>query len=131
MAPELYKSTNFKPDVELAWCSEPCLDNAALFLVRDGWLTDDDLSSLSKLDLHYEALVTTVLAFAKVDFPPLQEECPEYSTQKEISPEQVVKLTACVIYFGFDFGLVVQYINDEHILKNTGTQPGSSGIFIH
>ena len=116
-AAELYKSTNLKPDVELAWCSTACFDNTALFLVRDEWLTRDDLSNLSKVDPHYEALVISIPALANVDFSSLKHERLDYSSQKEISSERVMKLTACAIHFGFNFGLVVRYINDKITAK--------------
>ena len=107
-----------KPDAKLGWGSEPCFDNAALFLVSDGWLNDEDMLSLSLLDPHYKALVTTVPALSMVDFSSLWYERLDYSTQKEISPERVKKLTACLIHFAFDFGLVVCYINDEHTAEH-------------
>ena len=81
-------------------------------------LTDDDQFSLSKIDPHYEALVITVPALAKMDFSSLRDERLDYSTQKEISPERVMKLTACAIYFAFDFCLVFRYNNDEHTTKH-------------
>ena len=117
-AADLFKSTNLKPDVTLGGGSEPCFDDVAFFLVRDGWLNDEDMHSLSQLEPHYEALVTTVPALAKVDFSSLRDDRLDYSTQKEISPERVAKLMACAIHFTFDFGLVVRYINDEHTAKH-------------
>ena len=80
MAPNLYKSTNFKPDTELGWGSEACFNNAALSLVRDGWLSDDDLLNLSMIDPHYESLATAVLALTKVDFLSLWDERLSYAT---------------------------------------------------
>ena len=77
-----------------------------------------DLYSLSKLDLHYEALVTTFPALAKVDFSSLRGKRLDYLTQEEVSLERVTKLTACAIHFSFDFGLVIRYINDEHTAKH-------------
>ena len=51
-------------------------------------------------------------------FLSLWDERLDYSTQEEISPEQVMKLIACAIYFAFSFGLVVWYINDKHTAKH-------------
>ena len=117
-AAELYKSTNLKPDVDLAWSSTACFDNSALFLVRDGWLDKYDLRSLAQVDPHYEALVTSVPALTNIDFSTLRNERLDYSTQKVINPERVIKLTACAVHFGLDFGLVVRYINDETTAKH-------------
>ena len=111
-AAKLYKSAPMPPSTEKSWSSEACFDNAAFFLVRDGWLGEHDLASLAKLDPEYEAMVESVPILKRVDFSSLTEERLGFADQTEISHERVIQLTACAVHYGLDFGRVVRYLNN-------------------
>lgn len=113
-AAKLYKSAPMPPSTEKSWSSEACFDNAAFFLVRDGWLGEHDLASLAKLDPEYEAMVESVPILKRVDFSSLTEERLGFADQTEISHERVIQLTACAVHYGLDFGRVVRYLNNEY-----------------
>jgi hypothetical protein len=111
---ELVKRCKMEVDEEKAFAVEAHFDHAALFLVRDGWLDDEDLSNLSKVDPHYEAMVTVVPMLKHVDFSPLADPRYDYTKQKDIHVDRVIMNTACAVYYGLEFGFVVRFLGHEY-----------------
>ena len=114
-AAQLYKSSPLPPKAGLSWSAEPCFDNAAFFLVRDGWLEEEDLFKLAKVDAEYESMSRLVPTLKEVDFSSLAHPRLEYADQHEIDHERVIKLTACAVHYGLDFGLVVRFLGHEYV----------------
>ena len=114
-AAQLYISSPLPPKAGLSWSAEPCFDNAAFFLVRDGWLEEEDLLTLAKVDAEYESMTRLVPTLKEVDFSSLAQPRLEYADQHEIDHERVIKLTACAVHYGLDFGLVVRFLGHEYV----------------
>lgn len=97
-----------------SFTTEPSFDNAAFFLIRDGWLSDEDCAIVAQLDPEFEALAKSVPLLKKVDFTPVLEPIPNYAEVSEIHADRVVQLSALAVHFGLDFGLVVRCLGNEY-----------------
>ena len=67
-------------------CSQACFDNATIFLVRDGWLTQEELSVVSQLDPEFDVMVKTVPHLLKINFSSLLDPCLDYEDQEKMTP---------------------------------------------
>lgn len=113
-AAELYRSSNLPPSKDQGFCTGACFDNAAFFLVRDGWLSKEEQDILSQVDPHYKAMVKAVPILNSIDFSSLKQPRLDYASQKEIDPERVIQLSACAVHYGLDFGRVIRYLGNEY-----------------
>ena len=103
------------PSSDHGWCVQASLDNAALFLVRDNWIDQEDQRALAQVDPHYHELVTQVPRLRDIDFSALAKPRLGYEDQQEIDHSRVLMLSACAIHYGLDFGLVVRFCNHEYV----------------
>jgi hypothetical protein len=97
-----------------SFTTEPSFDNAAFFLVRDGWLTEEESAVVAQLDPEFEALSKSVPLLMKVDCSPVLEPIPDYADVTEIHADRVVMLSALAVQLGLDFGLVVRCLAHEY-----------------
>ena len=87
----------------------------AFFLVRDGWLSNTDASTLSLVEKDYNEMITMVPILIDMDFNILDELHHNYAVKHEIDHQCAMALIACVVHYGLNFGLVVCYIRHEYV----------------
>jgi len=110
----LYSKSKLKQDASLSGTCEPVFEYAAFFLVRDGWLDDDETETMKQLNPYYEAMTTTVPLLKQVNFSDLAEPRLDYEDQEEIDHQRAIKLTACAVHYGLDLGRVVRFLGHEY-----------------
>ena len=106
--------TNIKQSKRLKYTVEPQFHNAAFFLVREGFLEQQEMRTLRAVSSHFRDMVDQVPKLMQVDFSPLLQPRVDYSTQNEISMERVEMMSACLVYYGLNYGLVVRYLGGEY-----------------
>lgn len=108
---DLYRS---RPQLlATSYRAEAIFSYALVFLVRDEWCNDEDLSALSAVHPDYDALIRCVPEMQVLDFSSLREPLADYESHTTVSKGRVRLFAACAIYYGLDFGLVVRYLDGE------------------
>ena len=92
-----------RPNKEQVFYTEACFDNASFFLVRNGWLTKEELHVVLQLDLEYEVILNTILLQEKNNSSSLSEPHLEYEDQEETNLRSVLMHSSCLVHYGLDF----------------------------
>ena len=110
---------------------EATLGQVLVVLVAEAWLEPaafaDDMQgvaedrrcidarvAMSRVSPEYEAIIDNVPKLLMVDFSSLLDEDLEYASRVDIEKPMVWKMTACLVYYKMDYGLVVRYLSGEY-----------------
>ena len=97
-----------------SFTTEPSFENAAFFLVRDGWLDEQDTAVVAQLDPEFKALVESIPLLKHIDPSPVLLPIPDYANVSEIHRARVVQLSALAVHYALDFSLVVRCLGHEY-----------------
>ena len=112
---------------------EATLGQALFVLAKHGWLDehsdettidvlhvddgDDEVSSMKQalagVSPEFEATITMTEKLKDVDFSSLLDEDLNYAAQTEINRHTVYLMTACLVHYNMDYGLVLRYLGGE------------------
>ena len=108
---ELYKRMSQVP--EATYKTEGTFNNALYFIVKNGWLQEDELAILSSMNPEYEALIVNVPQLMNKDFSELFLPRLDYSDQQKISRQQTRLMDALAVHYDGNFGLVMRALDGE------------------
>ena len=112
LACELYR--DFPQNVMQYYQTEGDFSNVIFFLVKEGWLSEQDLHSVSMMHPDFKDMIESVPDLLEVDFSSLRDPVLDYASQTKIDPDRVRLMTACAVYYNLDIGLVVRYLGGEY-----------------
>ena len=109
---ELYKE--YPQSIRRSYMAEATLEHGLFFCVRDGWLDHDEMKTVSLLHKDFAEMVRQVPAMLNLDFSELREPRTDYMQQTSIDDRRVRLMTACLVHYGMDYGLVMRYLGGEY-----------------
>ena len=109
---ELYRI--YPQNVLQYYQTEGDFSNVIFFLVKGGWLSGQDLHSVSMMHPDFKDMIDSVPALLEVDFSSLRDPVLDYASQTKIDPDRVQLMTACAVHYNLDIGLVVRYLGGEY-----------------
>ena len=109
---ELYQT--YPQNVLQYYQTEGDFSNIIFFLVKGGWLSKQDLHSVSLIQPDFKDMIDSVPALLKVDFSSLCDPVLDYASQTNINPDRVRLMSACAVHYNLDIGLVVRYLGGEY-----------------
>ncbi len=100
--------------------SDAILDNGIIELLKHSksFLTDKEITRLSKVNSLYQEMIHDVVQLRNLDFSQLQEPRIGYAKQTAIKQSLVDMATACAIHYSLHPGMMIRYAKGEYIGEN-------------
>ena len=98
---------------EATYKSEGTFNNALYFLVKNGWLQEDETALLSSMNPEYKALIVNVPQLMNVDFLKLFLPRLDYAEQQAISRRQARIMDVLAVNYNGNFGIVMRALGGE------------------
>ena len=112
---QILKGSAFgKASLDHTFTSQACMEHILIFILKSGYLSEEDKKSL--LDTHklYEHLDRMLVWSHKIKFQDIKDPADNYSEQKEISFKRVQMMLAAFLYFDLDTSLVIRYLGNNY-----------------
>ena len=99
--------------LEASYKAKGTFNNVLYFVIKNGWLQEEESAILSTMNPEYEALVVNVPQLMNVDFSELFLPRLDDSEQHEISCRRTRLMDALAVHYDGNFGLVMRALGGE------------------
>ncbi len=106
---QLYKKLH-PPSSKKQYTVKITFPNIVLFIFKTAFLTERESTTLSHVNPRYRALREAYLSTRDIDFSSLQHPRHDWKDQTKINPDRVRLLTACLLHYNLDTGLLLRYL---------------------
>jgi len=113
---DLIRETKFgKPNINQSFSSGKTLQHVMLPLFKSRFLQQSSLDCIFRSYPRATMLWNEHNRLKNIDFSPLRNPTPNWSTQTAIDPHRVDMMAACLLHYDLDIPALVQYCGGEHL----------------